>query len=428
MSEAAPVEHAPGSVRPMAAPTAPGERIVLLDVLRGFAIFGILVYNMAYFSAPLYLPMAGQRWGEGAVDRLVELSVRFLVQGKFYSLFSFLFGLGFALQLRRAEDRGARFAPLYRRRLLALLMIGLFHGFLIWMGDILTVYALLGFFLFLFRRRQPKTLLVWAVLLTSLPVLLMAGVVLATGSGGASPFGTVEDYKNLVARSYHAYGAGSLADIMVMRARDFFVVTMGGLFFGGGGIFGMFLLGAYFVRQRLLEDVGNGLSFFRRLRWWGLALGVAGNLTFTVAFELAPPTTPSLLGLVGMVGFVVGAPALCFFYLSSIVLLWHRPGWQRRMARLGAVGRMALSNYLLQSIVCTLIFYHYGLGLYGRIGPTTGLGLTLLIYILQVPLSRWWLDRFRFGPAEWLWRSITYRKLQPFRAQPAVAGQSPQPA
>jgi uncharacterized protein len=412
----------------MAAPTAPGERIVLLDVLRGFAIFGILVYNMAFFSAPLYLQMTGQSSGEGAVDRLVELSVRFLVQGKFYSLFSFLFGLGFALQLQRAEARGARFAPLYVRRLLALLLIGLLHGFLIWMGDILTVYALLGFLLFLFRRRQPKTLLVWAALLMSVPVVFMAGMVQASEYLGPSPFGTIEEYQNLVALSHQAYGAGSLADIMAMRARDFLVVTMGGLFFGGGGIVGMFLLGAYFARQRIFEDTGNRLDFFRRLCWWGLALGVAGNLTFTVATELGPPASLSLLGLVGTVGFVVGAPALCFFYLSSIVLLWQSPGWQKHLARLGAVGRMALSNYLFQSVVCTLIFYNYGLGLYGQIGPATGLGLTLLIYTLQVPLSRWWLGRFRFGPAEWLWRSITYGKFQAFRVQAVVAPQSPQPS
>ena len=422
MAEAAMVEHAPGSVRPMAAPTAPGERIVLLDVLRGFAIFGILVYNMAYFSAPLYLQMAGQSWGEGAVHRLVELSVRFLVQGKFYSLFSFLFGLGFALQLQRVESRGARFAPLYRRRLLSLLLIGLLHGFLIWMGDILTVYALLGFLLFLFRRRQPKTLLVWAVLLMSVPVLLMAGMALASGSGDASRFGSVEDYEILVALSHQAYGAGSLADIMAMRARDFMFVTMGGLFFAGGGIFAMFLLGAYCARKRLLEDAGTRLAFFRRLCGWGLALGIAGNLTFTVATEFAPPPSLSLIGWVGTVGYVIGAPALCFFYLSSIVLLWHKSAWQRRLASLGAVGRTALSNYLFQSIVCTLIFYNYGLGLYGQIGPATGLGLALLIYAFQVPLSRWWLGRFRFGPAEWLWRSITYGKFQPFRAHPAVAG------
>lgn len=219
MAEAATAEHTPGNLRPTAAPTAPGERIVLLDILRGFAIFGILVYNMAYFSAPLYLQMAGQTWGEGGVDRLIELGVRFLVQGKFYSLFSFLFGLGFALQLQRAEGRGVRFVPLYRRRLLALLLIGLVHGFLIWMGDILTVYALLGFLLFLFRRRQPKTLLVAAVLFMLVPVLLATGMVLASGSGDASPFGAVEDYQILVALSHQAYGAGSLADIMAMGAR-----------------------------------------------------------------------------------------------------------------------------------------------------------------------------------------------------------------
>jgi uncharacterized protein len=390
-------------------PTAPQERIVLLDALRGFAIFGILLFNMFFFSAPLYLEMAGMEWGSGTVDRATKLLLRFFVQGKFYSLFSFLFGFGFAVLMLRAEAKGVRFGALYRRRLLALLLIGLAHAYLIWMGDILTIYALLGFLLFFFRSRKPKTLLVWAVILLLVPVLLTAVMV-----AGQVSFGSPEDFAILVQNSMNAYSEGSFSEIMAQRAGDAVFATMGAPF-GGPGIFAMFLLGAYFGGQRLFQDTANHLSLFRRIWLWGLGLGLVGNSIFTISMEYAVPTSPSIWMLVGTLGYTFGAPGMCFFYISSFVLLWQNLAWQRRLSPLAAVGRTALSNYLFQSIVCTMIFYSYGLGLYGQVGPALGVGLAVVIYAIQIPLSRWWLGRFKFGPAEWLWRSLTYGKLQPMR-------------
>ena len=402
-------------------PTNREERIALLDVLRGFAIFGILFFNMSFFSAPLDLQQAGLEWGSGTADRVMEVLIRFFVQGKFYSLFSFLFGLGFGLQMMRAETRGVRFVPLYRRRLLALLLIGLVHGYLIWMGDILTLYALLGFVLFLFRRRQSKTLLLWAGVFFLIPFLLSIGMVAAAGSGdGPGPFGNREDFLILAENSFQAYGSGSFADIMAQRAQDAAFVTMGGLF-GSGGILAMFLLGVYFARRRLFHDAADSLPFFRRLWFWGLGLGLVGNLVFALTWEYVDPLRPSGWALVGGVAYMLGAPGLCFFYISSFVLLWQNPAWQRRLSPLAAVGRMALSNYLFQSVVCTMIFYRYGLGLYGQVGPALGVGLAVVIYAIQFPLSRWWLGRFKFGPAEWVWRSLTYGKFQPMRVEP-IAG------
>ncbi len=399
-------------------PTNREERIALLDVLRGFAIFGILLFNMSFFSAPLYLEMAGMEWGSGTTDRVTEVLIRFFIQGKFYSLFAFLFGLGFAIQMLRAEAKGVRFGPLYRRRLLALLLIGLAHAYLIWMGDILTIYALLGFLLFFFRSRKPKTLLVWAVILLLVPVLLTAGMVMV--AGGQALFGSPEDFAILVQNSMNAYSEGSFSEIMAQRAGDAFFVTMGGLF-SGPGILAMFLLGAHFGRQQLFQDTASRLFLFRRIWLWGLGLGLVGNLIFTISMEYANPISPSMWTLVGTLGYTFGAPGLCFFYISSFVLLWQNPAWQRRLSPLAAVGRMALSNYLFQSVVCTMIFYRYGLGFYGQIGPAYGAGLTVLLFALQVLLSRWWVRHFRFGPAEWFWRTLTYGRLQPMRVEP-IAG------
>ena len=160
MSEASAVPTAkPASVAALS-PTALQERIALLDVLRGFAIFGILLVNMATFNSPwIYLMNTEVEWWTSGIDRLAEWAIQFVAQGKFYSLFSFLFGWGFSNQMSRAGARGAKFVPIYRRRLFALLMIGWAHAFLLWYGDILNTYAILGFLLFFFRKRQPKTVL-----------------------------------------------------------------------------------------------------------------------------------------------------------------------------------------------------------------------------------------------------------------------------
>jgi len=149
---------------------------------------------------------------------------------------------------------------------------------------------------------------------------------------------------------------------------------------------------------------------------WGLGLGLSGNFGFIVTADWSDPVLPSVMGLVETVFFVIGAPALSLFYAAAILLLVQREGWQKRLAPLAAVGRMALSNYLLQSVICTTIFYSYGLGLYGRVGPAVGVGLTVVIFLIQIILSVWWLRRFQFGPMEWVWRSLTYCKRQPLRA------------
>ncbi len=144
-------------------------------------------------------------------------------------------------------------------------------------------------------------------------------------------------------------------------------------------------------------------------------MGLVCTSVSLVAQELPNPALPFLTKQLGNLLWAIGGPALCFFYASAIVLLAQREAWKRRLAPLAAVGRMALSNYLMQTLTCTTIFYHYGLGFYGKVGPAAGVGLTLLIYGLQIPLSVWWLKHFRFGPVEWLWRTLTYGKLQPVR-------------
>ncbi len=185
--------------------------------------------------------------------------------------------------------------------------------------------------------------------------------------------------------------------------------------FGAPTILAMFLLGLYAGRRGVFQDLSAHRALVRGVAWAGLLLGLPLKGIYAwLASHLAENF--SLLVFSQTLLFFFLAPALlCLGYLSAMTLLLQRERWRQRLGWLPAVGRMALSNYLLQSVIGTLIFYNYGLGLYGQVSATVGVLLTLAIYMVQVLLSTWWLRRFRFGPAEWLWRSLTYGQRQPMR-------------
>ena len=397
------------------------ERIEAIDILRGVAILGILVVNMGLFSQPEGL-------AAGTTDRLIY----FFAQEKFKALFSFLFGLGLAVHMMRAEERGAQFLPLYARRLAVLFLIGVAHFLLIWDGDILHDYALLGVVLLLFRRTSPKALLVGAGALLAIPLLFFGLTTSYAITGhvnphvkewiayeyGAEADGTVDDLSD-------TYSRGSYGKMVAVRAselpRDMSPDT------DDAYVLALFLLGLYAGRRRIFHDITANLPFIRRVQRWGLIIGVAGDAAFALGGSFDPSPT-SVTQNVGRLCLVVAAPALMLFYASSLVLLTQRETWRRRLAPLAAVGRTALSNYLLQSLICTTIFYAYGLALFGKVGPSLGLLLTGTIFLIQIPLSVWWLGRFQFGPVEWLWRSLTYWQRQQMRvSERAVRAQHAAP-
>jgi uncharacterized protein len=414
------------------APITAGERIEVLDVLRGFALLGILLVNTHFFALP-FTAFAMEPHGFPALaDRVSEWLVRFAAQGKFYTLFSFLFGLGFAIFVTRAEAKGQRGGRLFVRRLLGLLLIGTVHAFLIWPGDILMTYAVGGFVLLLFRNRQPRTLLLWALALTLLAPLLMFGFAGLIELGMRNPESRAEVEKGLAEQAQTmrgiyddglvAYATDSFARVTARRALDVAVYWTWAPFFMPS-VLAMFLVGLWAHKRGILQDVPGHLPFIRKLWAWTLPIGIVGNAVMTYVMEYANPTVPSFFGAFGQVFGAVGAPALSMFYASSLVLLWHS-GWRERLRPLTYVGRMALTNYLLQSVVCTLIFYGYGLGMFAKLRPLYWIPLALVIYAAQIPFSKWWMARFQFGPAEWLWRSLTYGKAQPMRSPMASAAAS----
>ena len=402
---------------PVIGPVLGQERIEAIDILRGVAILGILIVNMGGFSLPEDLP-AHQLW-PNMVDGTVERLILFFAQEKFKTLFSFLFGLGLAVQMMRAEARGARFLPLYARRLCVLWLIGVAHFLLLWDGDILHNYAQDGFILLLFRRRSPKTLLVWAGIFLCIPLLFFGLTTYYSITRQVNPqlmnwisFEDPAEDQKTIEETRRIYSRGTYVEMIKFRARelpgdlppkidDTYILTI-------------FLLGLYAGRRGIFHDVSAHLPFIRRVQGWGLIIGVAGNAAFAVGGSFDPSPT-SVMQNVGRMCLVFAAPAMSFFYASTIILLTQGEAWRRRLAPLAAVGRMALSNYLLQSLICTMIFYSYGLALFCKVRPSLGLLLTIIIFLIQIPLSVWWLRRFQFGPIEWLWRSLTYWQREPMR-------------
>lgn len=399
-------------------PVAGNERIETMDVLRGFALLGILLMNIEGFVGPLMESLTGVNARFTGADRWMDAAIYILVQGKFITLFSLLFGMGFAVMLERAQARGGSGTGLYARRLLALLGIGLVHVLLIWSGDILVSYALLGFVLLLFFRRTPVSRLPkWGIAACLLPLLLLWLWAISVHMSQYDPQAAAEMQKGMAKQGQdiaamidsqrQAYGSGSYAQAVAQRSADFGFMMFGLMFFGPM-VLGMFLFGAWFVRSGTIRDPAAHLPLFRRLLTWGLVLGLPLMLWSTWTHPTSSFSEMNLGSAAAQTAGQIANILMCFAYFSAIVLLMQRPAWRARLNWFAPAGRMALTNYLMQSVICTAIFYGYGLGYFEQLPRVWQPLFVLAVFVLQVLLSRWWLSRFRYGPMEWLWRWLTY--------------------
>ena len=404
-----------GTKRGRRAPvTSAGDqsRIEVLDVIRGLAVFGILLMNMRFYSTPLQAIQWQVELWPGFWDRLTTLLLRVAVEGKFLSLFALLFGYSMVILWERTVERGGRFWTLWLRRMASLLILGLIHGLLIWYGDILFHYALLGVFLLLFHRRQPRTLLVWAVLFFVLiPFLLVFPLVVPPDvseelvqefDAGPAP----EELEQAIA-----------ADTGVRKPRH-----RGHPAPAGKGLDPLDL-----QRLGLLPDPLRALSRRRELRQAAgaaprrgapRALGTPCRRHRDLGLRLHPGRLrPDPLAfhpgswqalVVESLQVLVGAPLVALCYFALLARVFQTPRGERILRPLAAVGRLSLTNYIGQSVICTLIFYGYGLGLFGKAGPFAVSWLAVAIFAFQILWSRWWLEQYRIGPLEWLWRIPTY--------------------
>ena len=395
------------------------ERIEVLDIIRGFALFGILIANIVWYSTPaIYYEILGKNIWTGICDTTASSFVNLLVQGKFYSMYSFLFGLGFAIFYERAKERTTKPILLFYRRLFILLIIGLLHLFFIWYGDILVTYALLGFLLPLFFNCKPKTLIKWAISLFGVFLIFLSIVMGLLELGkmfnesviteSLQPFYT--KIENMIESSYQAYGQGTFSEIMAQRTSDaLFAINQ--IFAGIFVILPLFLFGLYAGKKRIFQNVETNLTLIRKIWIWSLVIGLIMSVVKFVFKNHMGAEFYSFYTVIHTGAGFFGDFGLCLFFMTSILLLYQNRKWKLKLNFLSYMGRMPLSNYLLHSIICTTIFYSYGFGLYGKVGSALGLVFAVVIFVIQIFISKYWFKHFRFGPVEWVWRCLTYGKF-----------------
>jgi len=414
------------------APISDAERADVLDALRGFALLGIFLSHVPDFSGFTFMSdverAAGDRLG---ANELLDAALHFFIQGKFVSLFSLLFGIGFAVQLESAVRGSRNFARHFARRQAILLIIGLTHA-LIWYGDILKDYALIGLALIITARWTPAAvglaaaavlclrvvwpLIMWAVLADTAP--------LATGADPAGRF-------SALAQTFAGADpiATFAANMELLRIKALQMLYDG----KAVSILGMFLLGAYIGKLRLYRDLQTHSGLLGRVFVTCAPLGVIGNGLLAALGPVTPTFPPSPIWVAEQTLAAVAVPLMTLAYAAGFAWLWSKHDGSR-LRTMAPAGRMALTTYVSQTLVGVIVFYGIGLGLHGSADLAICIAFALAVFVLQCATAALWLKHFRFGPLEWLWRRTTYgtplpmlRRTQAVMADPPPTNDSPPP-
>ena len=401
-----------------AIPVSQNERADILDILRGFALLGVLLDNIfgftgwGFFTQPMREALP--TW---PADGIVALSEVTFINGKFYSLFSLLFGIGFSIILIRNEQKGINPLKIFYRRLFILLVIGAVHLFLLWEGDILFLYALIGMILPLFRKFSDKALLITAAVLILSPIILDCIYIFfhAKSGDGLERLAMSIDKKNGVPTdsTYAAYLFRAGSGFHEWRNwqesgwayRYSYILDSNRI----PKVLGMFLLGFYAGRKMMYLHLENYVSLFKKLRLWGFVVGIPAAVACTY-FEIFQKHIPNPIGLGHTFFYALSVVPLSLAYASVICLRWIRKKGNSKLKVLAPMGRMALTNYLMQTILGIIIYYGVGLGYGGHIGPAVFIPIGLCVYTLQIIYSNIWFKYFNYGPMEWIWRMLTYGK------------------
>jgi len=393
------------------------ERLPTLDILRGFALMGILIMNMPGFAASIFAEADGSFLWTAPADRLAEQLRETLFSGKFNSMFSLLFGIGFTIQYQRMLDAHpadpGQAGRLYLRRLLVLLAMGVVHACVFWTGDVLHTYALLGIVL-LFGLRRVSDRGVAVLIGACLVYPAVAGLIRVAFVSPEFTARRVAQAQAFEASNNAAYGHGSFADMVHenLRVMAHFYLDLYSLW----GTFGWYvmlamtmMIGLLAGRRRWVQRVDELMPRIRRLMWAALALGLACGALATLIFELNRVPGPSLIKTLGSVSYGLSRLAMMIFYVLLIVRVAHTPGGRRWLAPFEAAGRLPLTNYLMQTAICITLFSGWGFGLWLKVGPALQLALALgIFFLVQVPWSLWWLRRHERGPLEAMWARLTY--------------------
>lgn len=402
-------------------PVLQNERADILDILRGLALLGVMLDNLFGFTGWGFLTQPQREalptWPTDAILGFVEQS---FINGKFYSLFSLLFGIGFSIILIRNVQKGINPLKIFYRRLLILLIIGAGHLFLLWEGDILFLYALIGMLLPLFRKCSDKTLLTWVVVLIVSPLLFDVSSILFHYKNG----NILEEMAKLIDKKTGIPLDDSFNQYLYRKSDAWqhwrnwqasgFLYRYSDLLDSNRipKVLGMFLLGFYAGRNMIYNNLENYSFLFKQLRRWGFIIGIPAALACTY-FEIFGKRIPNPMGLAHTFFYAISVVPLSLAYTSVVCLRWTNKKGNSRLRFLAPVGRMALTNYLLQTIIGITLYYGIGFNLGGNIGPAYFIPIGLCVYALQIAYSNWWFKLFNYGPMEWIWRQLTYGKKLP---------------
>lgn len=405
------------------------QRHASLDILRGIAILGILVMNIQSFAMPWTAYAHPHAFGslEG-IHGWTWLLSHIFADTKFFSLFALLFGAGIALMADRLEERGVNATTVHYRRMVVLGLIGLAHGFLIWTGDILFMYAVCGLVVYLLHRMRPLPLLITGAGFLAIPVfiaLIFSWTVPHWPDQAIQQMQALwEPGSKMAQQDLATYSAGWLEQLPLRADRFLTAITWGlaaEVFWHAGGLM---LIGMALYRLGIVTAQRSD-RFYVMLMIPAFLAGFAlifWGLAEIEAREWAFPWTK----IVGRQFNNIGAPLVAIGYLCLIMLACRHATMRRRLGPLAAVGRTALSNYLLQSLICTFVFYGHGLGLFGQIERGGQMLVVVAVWMIQIPLSVWWLRHFHQGPVEWLWRAASRGEWPAFRRpRPGASGPGP---
>jgi uncharacterized protein len=424
-----------------AEPVVAGERNEAIDMLRGVAVLGILVMNIYAFAMPFVAysnPLAfggTEPWNIGT-----WYFTHIFFDQKFMTIFSLLFGAGLIMMMTRAEARGVTYAGVWYRRSFWLLLIGALHGYLIWMGDILFHYALVGMLVFLFRKRSPKSLILIAVLLLSVaPLLNLSGGVYMTklqvagteiealqDAGEALSEEQQEqlaewqemsvflgDPAEQVKNDIEGYSQSYPAVVSYRQPTVTMLQTQATFFFIIWRVGGVMLLGMALMKLGIIDGLRDS-GYYKKMMLAGYGIGLP--IVVYSAWNLwSHQWEPMWTFRVGMIPNYVGSLFVALGHIGLVMTLIKSGAASRLMARFAADGRMAFTNYLMHSVILTTVFYGYGLGLYADVPRAWQMAFVVAVIGFQLWFSPIWLKVYRFGPAEWLWRSLTYWRRQPMR-------------
>ncbi|MET0634814.1 MAG: DUF418 domain-containing protein [Chitinophagaceae bacterium] len=393
-----------------------GERSAILDILRGIALLGICLANYPVFSMYVFQsPETRLAYSTAGLDHVLYFLSLVFIEGKFYTLFSLLFGIGFSIILRKSRTGNPPALVIFYRRIFVLMIFGIAHSLLLWNGDILLLYALLGLFLPLFRNTPDRTLILLWILLILSPILFdlvkvltdnrwnLANPLEAKLEDSARRSGVTDIRRWLIDHD-------SYSDIIAFCRTGFWfrwysLVDTNRL----PKVFGTFLLGLYVGRHLVYAKLEENKNKLKKIWKTSAIIGFPFSIAMAI-FEMDDHGLPDPRGLADTISYAFGVVPMSLFITTSICLLFLKRNWNERLLVFAPVGRMALTNYILQTVLGIVIFYGIGFGLGVRTSFTYTLLIALGVYLLEMTLSMFWLKHFNYGPLEWIWRQLTYGK------------------